>query len=348
MADGNPKKDLTGIFDLPQADPILSPGSEPGADPFSSETAIEKIDDFESIDQIGMMDHVPEPESTPEPETSGFADSFPSVSEPEIAPSEASAELFENNFTDTPIEEAPPIVSESNFAEPIFTELPPPEPSSDFLSEIKTYSEQAKQVRHEGSIHYPFHLLIQGEFGPFERDKLLLFITENQIGISSSQLDLQLQAGRTLFPRISEYAGIKIIQELRDSGLQFSLTPSSRDDDETTLPQAVQNFHFESSPSTKTKSALIEIPVLPLSHELFNIYLEFDSIQVSQFLKAEMVEAEQSELFQEIVDRLLENLKQQARRLGGHALTRLERKTIPLRLPSQYQITIEASVLRKK
>ena len=61
-----------------------------------------------------------------------------------------------------------------------------------------------------------------------------------------------------------------------------------------------------------------------------------------------MIEAEQTELFQEIVDRLLENLKQQARRLGGHALTRLERKTIPLRLPSQYQITIEASVLRKK
>ena len=65
MTDGKTdKKDMTGIFDLP---PSEQTAHEAATNPFATETAIEKIDDFESIDQIGMMDHEPAPEAQEEP-----------------------------------------------------------------------------------------------------------------------------------------------------------------------------------------------------------------------------------------------------------------------------------------
>ena len=195
-------------------------------------------------------------------------------------------------------------------------------------------------------IFVPYHLYLNGNFGPYERDKLLLFITENDIGVNSQDLDLQIRAGKVFFPRISEFAGIKLIQELRDSGLQFRFTPSERDHDESVHQSEGLEFHYQPAPVDAKPQ--IPIPVLPENSKLAEEYIEIDTLQLNQYLKAEIVEAEQSDLFQEILDRMLESLKQKVRIKGGDALGNVVQKITSLRLPSQYQIMIQASVLKRR
>src|SRR5262249_37607678 len=101
-------------------------------------------------------------------------------------------------------------------------------PSHDPLDDLRQYSQSIQGTSQLVQVLVPYHLYLTGTFGPFERDKLLLFITENEIGLSSQDLDLQIRSGKVFFPRISEFAGIKLIQELRDSGLQFRFVASER------------------------------------------------------------------------------------------------------------------------
>ena len=285
------------------------------AGPSSEDTPvpIEEVDNFESIDQMGMMDHVSE---SPAPAEDPFVSPF----------------LVDDAPTLEPI------------AEPALELTLEPDAVMD---QLQSYSDQTRGTTQDLPVAYPFHLLISGEFGPFERDKLFLFITENPIGLTSADLDLQINGGRVLFPRISEFAGIKMIQELRDSGLHFSLIPSDRDADETVNSDEPKSYHYDGRTGAAAPAS-VPLPVLQWSEALAKEYEEIDTIQVTQFFKAEMVEVEQSELFQEVVDRMMNALKQKARLKGGSAITRVEQKLLRLRLPSQYQVSIEAGVLRKR
>jgi len=322
-----PKKDLTGIFELP---PTEAPPSEHSEAAEGSEA--EHVDTFESIEELGMADPLPEPTPEPIPDTPPEATPEPEPALPDDPFSAGEATPAEVPFGETPLPD--PFASASG-----------PNPG-DALEEIRQYSENTREPLHDLSIAYPFHLRIQGRFGPFERDKLLLFVTENPIGLSSNDLDLQLQAGKVFFPRISEYAGVRLIQELRDSGLQFSFKPADRDEDEAVEDAPAQAFHFEMS-ETSAPSAT-PIPVLDPASPALSQYVEIDSIQTHQFIKAEMIEVEKSDLFQEVLERMTEALKQKARLKGGSALTRFRQTITPLRLPSQYQISLSASVLRLK
>jgi hypothetical protein len=46
------------------------------------------------------------------------------------------------------------------------------------------------------------------------------------------------------------------------------------------------------------------------------------------------------------MERMTEALKQKARLKGGNALMHLQKEITPLRLPSQYQISLKANVIR--
>lgn len=307
MADDSGKKDLTGIFAVPP--PAQSSSTGTFANP-----PTETVESFDSI--------VPDM-SLPEP-----------TSADKTAPISAEEPLQKNEFA-APIGHTP-------------TEMLPPEPSPEpdaVLDEIRNYSHSVQGTSQLVDIFVPYHLYLAGSFGPYERDKLLLFITENEIGVSSQDLDLQIRSGKVFFPRISEFAGIKLIQELRDSGLKFKFIPSDRDRDEPVQQDKPLEYHYEAA--ITQLPTLAPIPVLADDSKHLAEYTELEVIQISQYLKADIVEAEKSDLFQEIVERMVESLKQKARIKGGNALCRLQQKTTPLRLPSQYQVLVQATVLKK-
>jgi hypothetical protein len=317
---GTGKKDLTGLHELPPADPVV----QEGVSEFSLNEApsIEQVDQFEPLDQIGMMDHPAPPEEPPAMESEAM----------EVPPLEAQniePQPMESHSVEPQAPDSLPPTTPDPFAEPPL-----------ILEELRSYGESRKAAPFQPGIRVDFHLQISGEFDPYARDKLLLFITDHPIGMTSSELDFQIQAGRVLLPRISEFSGIKLIQELRDSGLRFALTPSST---EEAFEQEPRITHFgEGEPEPRP-----EIPVLPENAIQPDEYRVMDSLQLVHYLRAEILEVEKSELFQELLERMTSALKKRAELKGAHALTRLQHRITPLRLPSQYQVELSASLLRR-
>jgi hypothetical protein len=368
-----PKKDLTGIMDLPQADPVKDPNSAEGESSleFNELKPIEQVDDFASLDQVGMMDH-PVIEEPTEPEAPMEADPFQSMAE--ITPEEASPtestdnqpelldpfanfdapQSLEDALNSDPVAtdfdlspDAPlPLDTLTEIPEPLAEDPAPvfaPLPPKPVLDDLRSYGESKKEVAFDPGSRNEFHLLITGDFDPYSRDKLLLFLTENSIGITSSELDFQIKSHRVLLPRISEFSGVKIIQDLRDSGLSFALKKSDEEPEFLADDGKSKSFHFEAG----IEQTPLEVPILPASEFKPTEYRVLDSIQMVQYLRAEILEVEQSELFQDLLDRMTEALRKRAKLKGANALTHLSHRITPLRLPSQYQVELSASLLKR-
>jgi hypothetical protein len=218
--------------------------------------------------------------------------------------------------------------------------------SSASLTAVRNYSEKTSaSIGSHPKIFYPFHLRIHGTFGPFERDKLLLFISENPIGLSTTELDLQLDSGKVFFPRISEFSAIKLIQELRDSELSFQIHPSDQDE-MIAIKESPRTYRYQNPATLPHGDLEQEIPILNAELKPDSPYQEIEEISVTQFVRTDLVEVENSPIIQEVMERMTEALKQKARLKGGNALMHLQKEITPLRLPSQYQISLKANVIR--
>ena len=369
---GNDKKDLTGIFDLQrlQAEDPSAVAENTEQDPFAVNELkeVETIDSFDSIDQIGMMDHPAEelPVEVSAPFEEAATDPF-AVTEFETS-SETIEATSSDPFAVTEFETPPETIeassndpfavtefetsSETIEASSVVDSTPeqsytaPEEAPITPLMAVKNYSERNSGITGSATkVFYPFHLRINGTFGPFERDKLLMFITENPIGLSSSELDLQIQAGKVFLPRISEFSAIKLIQDLRDSGLSFKIHPSDRDEAEATR-ESPSTFHYQNAATETSNQTSNEIPVLHAHTKFEKPFQEIEEISVVQFVRTDMLEVENSPIIQDVIERMTEVLKQKARLKGGNALMHLQKEITPLRLPSQYQISLKANVIR--
>lgn len=308
------KKDLTGILELSSLMPPAQAQELLAEDAFqvNTEQAFEQIDDFSNLDDMGMMDHV---QATPQ--------------QADASPEQVNSDPIAHDFN---ADSLFPTLAEDE-------SLVPPG-----MDEIKDYSERSRESPYATQQRVSFHLWMNGKFDPFARDKLLLFINDNPIGLNSMELDRQINASRVMFPRISEFAGIKLIQDLRDCDLSFKLLPSSRDEDEV-LPEAENlriSLDFQSIGSPGP--ALTIIPDESIDQKL---WLAFDSIHLVQFLKAEILEVERSDLFQNLIDRMLISLKRKAEIKGATAIGQVKHELKSLRLPSQYQVELRATLYKK-
>jgi len=72
----------------------------------------------------------------------------------------------------------------------------------------------------------PFHLWIEGQLRPNEKERLLDLLARENFGIREVELDLQLEAGKILLPRISEFAAVLVAQTLREASVTLTLNPS--------------------------------------------------------------------------------------------------------------------------
>lgn len=289
--------------------------------------------DLTAIFDLGFMDHPP---TTRE-------EALPQETQLIQATDQTIAHTSEHTFSD------PDFLSDfATEPAPTPIELEPiAEPTIPALESIKNYSESTHSLTEDLEIAYPFMFYATGTFTFYEQDKLLRFITENPIGLTAADLDLQIKSGRVFFSRISEYAGIKLIQELRDSALEFKLVPATKD------PLDLQEFpnpkHWDlgvPSPSPQ-QTHRIEVIELKKGSEEEKLYTYLDLIQVSQFLKAEIVELEKSELYQEVIDRMIQSLKARALQRGAQAITQPVIQLQSLRLPSQYQVSISARAFKR-
>ena len=195
--------------------------------------------------------------------------------------------------------------------------------------------------------------MILGPLFPEEKDKISELVDQEKMGILSTDLEPQLSSGRILIPRISEYAGIMIVQALRGSRAQIKLGPSDSifaTSDTRTTPEedAAQTVEDHSSSlSSEISHPAEEIPVtsenqLPgLSH-----YKTIDTISASATLKAQIVEAESSSEYHEILEALHREIKYKAYRRGATAVLNFKIQLNALSSPTHYRILTTGSAVK--
>lgn len=252
---------------------------------------------------------------------------------PETGP-EASAEVSESFGAEAPREAAP-------------------EPAST-IEQIKEFSENLSPTRQVVPAAFPFSLLIEGPLTDYDRAKLCDVIARENMGIREVDLEPQFEAGRVLIPRISEFAGILIVQTLRGASVRMRLAPSDQvfatDDTREDNPQLPSQSAITTSYSSETSShPAEELPVttadtLPGSSH----HRVIDTLTASAALKIAQVEAEKSPEYQDLLEALQRELKYKAYRKGADAIVRLTISLSSLTLPTHYRLVVTGVAVKSQ
>lgn len=235
----------------------------------------------------------------------------------------------------------------------ISTDELPPTPANT-IEKIKEYSETLAPQHPPIPAQFPFSLKIEGKLSESEREKLVSLLNLENVGIREIDLEPQFEAGRILIPRISEYAGILLIQTLRDATATFQLGPSEM---VFTSEQSDAPLDSSLNPEDSTLSVLQDsefhkkhladsIPILT-SADLpgLNDWTVIDGVMASAVIKAQIVEITRSKEFEEIVEALQNELRHKAFRRGATAILNYDLKLTPLATPTQYRIVASGTAI---
>ncbi len=335
--------DFTGIGELLKRAPSVEASESIATPAFSVENPSETIDHFESIEELSRTSPPPPaPDFGQEPIPMPDFGIAQSTSEAETAlAAPPPFEQLEGLESTSPVEQVAPDFSQPS-NEPAFTDAPVPEA----LRQVRKFSENlASSVKSSVSAAFPFSLRIEGALSPSEKEKLLEVISRENIGLREIDLEPQMEADRILIPRISEYAGILLVQALRGTRALMRLEPSDRmsDEDSTTDPMqetyiAETNLSEADSLPITTSATLPELPE-------FRVLGVFSA---SASLQSSVVEAHESSDYQETLEALEREIKHKACRKGAQGLVSYKIQLLPLAMPTQYRLTVSATAVAAK
>lgn len=229
----------------------------------------------------------------------------------------------------------------------------PPPPSATPMERIRNFSERVVPGRGAVPASFPFSLRITGRLTPEEREKLLDVLERERMGFSPDDLTPQLETGHILLPRISEYAGVVVIQALRGAPVKMRLAPSdaifateSTRDEQLLEPEEPPMTGFYESTAGNVPEAMpvTSGPALP---EIPS-FVVIDVVTASASLRSATVEAESSLEFQEAVQALQRELKYKAYLRGATAILNFSVTLTQLSLPTNYRVTASGSAVRAK
>ncbi len=221
------------------------------------------------------------------------------------------------------------------------------------LEKVKKFVEKLPLGKPAVPASFPFSLLIQGFLRPEERDRLLDILSRENMGIREMDLEPQLASGKILIPRISEYAGVLLVQALRGAKAQIKLGPSdtifatadTRSESEEGLSEV--SGESSSSYSSEISHPAEQIPLTTdekLSHLIhFSI---IDTLMASATLKATVIEAESSAEYLDIVEALQREIKYKAYRKGAHGVINFKIQLNQLSSPTHYRILAMGTAIK--
>jgi hypothetical protein len=366
------KKDLTNLLQYSQSLRDSGQAPPPPEGSVMEETPIEAIDDFESLEDYAQSNPAPEPQPDlpfdpePEPQLDSLEESFPPEQPStqdsalpafdEITPpsEQYAAEnqefpAFEEtapptdpfagdlpDFQDSPIEETPPEI------------LLSPKP----LEEVKKFADNAPIGKPVVPAALPFSLLIEGQLTREEKDKLLELITRENMGIREIDLEPQLALGKILIPRISEFAGVLIVQALRSTRAKMKLGPSDSIFCTSDTRSDADALPTPSNVTTATLESDLEHPAesIPISTSSklpqINKHRVIDTLTATATLRSQVVEAESSSIYQEILEGLQRELKYKAYRKNATGIILFKIQLTPLSSPTHYHILVTGTAIR--
>lgn len=256
--------------------------------------------------------------------------------------------------------------------EPLSVESPAEPPKKEFLESekpvatpssppstmdaVKLFSENLVVGAPVVPASFPFSLLIEGRLQPEERERLMDLVSRENMGIREVDLEPQFSGGKILIPRISEYAGVLIVQALRGAAVQMKLGPSesifsseaSEDSGSINLASSPQEATFRTYSLSDSHSHPAE--ALPITQDSAlpgaPSYVVVDVVHASALLKTVLVEAETSQEYQEALEALQRELKYKAYRKKANAILNFTIQLTKLTLPTQYRLQLMGSAVR--
>jgi hypothetical protein len=220
------------------------------------------------------------------------------------------------------------------------------QPDTKTIDSIKNYSESLNAGA-PASAQLPFTLRIEGKLTAQESEKLLDILSREKMDIREVDLEPQLEAGRILLPRISEYAGILLIQALRGIRAKIYFQPSDID-----ASNGNYDFNSDSSalflnPNDEPQPLAAESLPVSQGEDLpqLGVFQVIDTLVVSGMLSTKAVEALNSNEFTTLTEALMKELKFKAARRGARGITHLSIQLIPLTLPTDYRVTVSGTAV---
>jgi hypothetical protein len=229
---------------------------------------------------------------------------------------------------------------------------------ADTIQKVKEFSEKMPMEKVQVPAAFPFSLLIEGELTPEEKEKLLDVLSREHMGFREVDLEPQLAGNRILIPRISEYAGILLVQSLRSTRAKMRLGPSetifSAQDAEVTQdpyqpgmrlpepqapsPHAPDLGHPAERIAVTPEGALPQLPEFEV----------MDTIFASAVLNSNAVEADRTNEYAEILENLKRELKYKAYRKGAVGLIHFKVDLQQLSLANQYRLMVSGAAIRPR
>lgn len=333
-------------LDLPAPEPIAP---DPGAESPAS------VDLNFAPEQPSSADHPDAAsQSTPEQELSAAPDSAaPDSTTPDSSFAQFSSDDF--NFDQEHENRAAREETREQFS------IPQEAAGQDPIQQIKNFSEKLPMEKVQVPAAFPFSLIIEGELLPEEKEKLLDVLSRENMGFREVDLEPQLQNDRILIPRISEYAGVILIQALRGTCARMRLGPSdtifSTDDTVSESDPLSSGFSISSSGARsvmKTRhddsshaaerlavTSADSLPQLPRFEVI-------DTILVSAILTSNAVEAARTAEYQEMVENLKREIKYKAHRKGAAGIVRFQVELQSLSLSSQYRLNVSGTAVKSE
>jgi uncharacterized protein YbjQ (UPF0145 family) len=236
-------------------------------------------------------------------------------------------------------------------APPLATPVTPPpavQRIKENLEQIRNFSDKLSPSSTNIPAGIPYSILIDGKLELHEQERLLDIVSRETLGIRTVELEPQLQAGRILIPRISEYAGVQIAQALRNAKVTIRLGLSEKiyqnselrkDNDALFSPKAPNYVRRMEASRESVEEMLLttdsEIPGMKIKKIL-------DTFQATLNLRAIHVHSPNSAFFQESLENIKKQLRLKAHHKGADALIRFKTELFPLEDNSQYKLLAEA------
>jgi hypothetical protein len=325
-----------------------SPGFKPDSD-----EDLEQLFGTPLSDGPGQ-DFSTESENSPEnsPENSEDAEKLPDIENFESLGADLEGNAFPDPIPDPPFNNDLGI-STGSVTSPTSSlsssEPPTPESKPPTMDSIKEFSESVTTGQSAAGASFPFTLKIDGHLTPQEAEKLLDVMNRENMGFREVDLEPQLAEGKILIPRISEYAGIVLIQALRgvQAKISFGLSDLFEGDTEVSeegRPDSVFTKIDGTAPlSTESAEALPttqgdELPQL-------GVYQVSDTLIVSGILSTRSLENLSSPEYAALLEALMRELKFKAFRRKARGITHLKIQVTPLTLPTDHRITVSGTLV---
>lgn len=202
-----------------------------------------------------------------------------------------------------------------------------------------------KVVERDDTAFVPFHLTIEGRFDPYEKEKFLSILKEEEAGISEMDLEPQFEEGRILIPRVSEYVCVRLIQELRDARVLFRLFPSETDEREMVFPEGNASVRLEASNDELGIGGISifsegELPEGGKGHTALG------ALVCSSVVKTTSLESQSSPEVLEAIDALKREMRSKAKRLGATSVLRFRIELVALPAPTHFRILATGTAVR--